>query len=144
MIGYNVQPNGILVPMITSLFRTGVFPDAILVDPRGQFIYVANYSDNSVSGYQIDTTTGVPSQIATAGAFPASTGPTSILMEPALGRYVFTSNFLDNSVSGLFLNNPTTGSLTAVQNTPFPTSAQPTAVAAVRHGSHSVQVTPQY
>ena len=48
----NFLPNG--------PFRTGNEPSAIIIDPRGKFIYVTNSLDSTVSPYEIDLATGVP------------------------------------------------------------------------------------
>jgi 6-phosphogluconolactonase len=138
MIGFLIQANGTLINMQTP-FKTDILPDAIQVDPRGIYIYVANYDGNNVSAYTIDRATGNATQVAGATTYGVDTGPVCILIEPALGRYIYTANFLGNTVSGLFLN-PATGALSAVQNTPFKAAGQPTCSAAITHGNHSVEV----
>jgi 6-phosphogluconolactonase (cycloisomerase 2 family) len=138
-----VQPNGGLQRSPTPPSNTDQFPDAVTVDPRGQYIFVANYNAGNVSAFAINQTTGVPSQVAGAGTYAVSPGPAAILVDPAIGRYVYTANFIDNSVSGLFLD-PNAGTLTQVQNTPFTGIPQATAVAAIRHNNHAIQKLPQY
>jgi 6-phosphogluconolactonase len=137
MIGFLVQTNGSLIAMQTP-FKTDNLPDAVQVDPRGIYVYVANYNANDVSAYTIDRGTGNATQISGSTTYAVDAGPTCILVEPAEGRYVYTSNFLGNTVSGLFLN-PSTGALSAVQNTPFKAAGQPTCSAAITHGNHSVE-----
>jgi 6-phosphogluconolactonase len=137
MIGFLVQTNGSLIAMQTP-FKTDNLPDAVQVDPRGIYVYVANYNANNVSAYTIDRGTGNATQISGSTTYAVDAGPTCILVEPAEGRYVYTSNFLGNTVSGLFLN-PSTGALSAVQNTPFKAAGQPTCSAAITHGNHSVE-----
>jgi 6-phosphogluconolactonase len=138
-----VQPNAALQASPAPPTRTDQFPDAVVVDPRGQYIFVANYNAGNVSAYAINQTTGVPATVAGTGVFGVSPGPASILIDPAIGRYVYTANFIDSSVSGLFLD-PNAGTLTQVQNTPFTGVAQATAVAAILHGSHPISKLPQY
>ena len=139
-----VQPNGGLLPGATpTIAKTDQFPDAVVVDPRGQYAFVANYNAGNVSAYAIDQTTGIPSQVAGAATYGVSPGPASILVDPAIARYVYTANFIDSSVSGLFLD-PNAGTLTQVQNTPFTGVPQATAVAAIRHNNHAIQKLPQY
>jgi hypothetical protein len=41
-----------------STFATGAGPVKIVSDPRGRFIYVANYRANTVSGYRVDPGSG--------------------------------------------------------------------------------------
>jgi 6-phosphogluconolactonase len=137
--GFLVQTNGTLLGM-QSPFSAGNLPDAITVDPRGQYVYAANYNSSTVSAYAISQSNGVLSTISgAASGFAVDTGPTCILIEPALGRYLYTTNFLGNTVSGLFLN-PNSGVLSSVQNNPFKASGQPTCEAAITHGNHAVQI----
>jgi 6-phosphogluconolactonase len=138
MIGFLIQVNGTLINMQTP-FKTDILPDAVQVDPRGIYVYVANYNANDVSAYTIDRATGNATQIAGATSYSVDTGPTCVLIEPAEARYVYTTNFLGNTVSGLTLN-PATGALAAVQNTPFKASGQPTCSAAITHGNHAIEV----
>jgi 6-phosphogluconolactonase (cycloisomerase 2 family) len=143
LIGYTVQNNGSLVPMVNGPFQTGLFPVAITVDPTGKLLYVVNYNANTIQGYAIDTITGTPS--GAVGAFATSTGagPTCITIDPALGTFLFTSDNLDNTVTGERLN-PSTGGLSNVQNSPFnvqgATSGQPSCLTAVPNGSHASQI----
>ena len=137
MIGFLIQLNGSLVAMQTP-FKTDNLPDAVEVDPRGIYVYVANYNANDVSAYTIDRATGNATQVSGSTTYAVDAGPLCILIEPAEGRYVYTANFLGNTVSGLFLN-PSTGALSAVQNTPFKAAGQPTCSAAITHGNHSVE-----
>ncbi|HXP09089.1 MAG TPA: beta-propeller fold lactonase family protein, partial [Acidobacteriaceae bacterium] len=138
MIGFQIQLNGTLIPLQTP-FKTDNLPVSVQVDPRGIYVYVANYNANDVSAYQIDRTTGNATQIAGATTYAVDAGPTCILIDPAEARFVYTSNSLGNTVSGFTLN-PSTGALTPVQNTPFKASGQPTCSAAIAHGNHSIEV----
>jgi 6-phosphogluconolactonase len=138
LIGFLIQLNGTLVALQTP-FKTDILPDSVQVDPRGIYLYVANYNGNDVSAYTIDRATGNATQIAGTTTYTVDTGPTCVLIEPALARYVYTTNFLGDTVSGLKLN-PATGALAPVQNTPFKASGQPTCSAAIAHGNHSIEV----
>jgi 6-phosphogluconolactonase (cycloisomerase 2 family) len=139
MIGYIVQANGGLIPMVNGPFQTGLFPVNLTIDPRGQLIYVVNYNSNSVEGYQIDSATGTPSGAVGAFATATGTGPTCATIDPALGTFLFISNSLDNSVTGERLT-PNTGGLLAVENSPFLGSGQPTCLTAVANGAHASQI----
>jgi len=137
LIAYSITQNGVLVPLQNGPFKTDVFPNAVTVDPSGTYIYVANYNSNDISAYQIDQGTGAPSSLAT-NTFATKTGPTCVMIEPALGRYLYTTNFLDNSITGYHMN-PNTGILTGTENNPYPTAGQPTCSAAITHGNHATQ-----
>jgi 6-phosphogluconolactonase len=138
LVGFLIQLNGTLIAMQTP-FKTDNLPDSVQVDPRGIYVYVANYNANDVSAYTIDRGTGNATQIAGSTTYAVDAGPTCILIEPAEARYVYTSNFLGSTVSGLGLN-PSTGALTPVQNTPFKAAGQPTCTAAITHGNHAIEV----
>ena len=138
MIGFLIQVNGTLINMQTP-FKTDILPVSVEVDPRGIYVYVANYNANDVSAYTIDRSTGNATQIAGSTTYAVDAGPTCILIEPAEARFVYTSNFLGETVSGLTLN-PATGALSPVQNTPFKATGQPTCSAAITHGNHAIEV----
>ena len=138
MIGFLIQGNGTLINMQTP-FKTDILPVSVEVDPRGIYVYVANYNANDVSAYTIDRSTGNATQIAGSTTYAVDAGPTCILIEPAEARFVYTSNSLGQTVSGLTLN-PATGALAPVQNTPFKATGQPTCSAAITHGNHSIEV----
>ncbi len=139
LIGYTVQANGSLVPMINGPFQTGLFPVSITTDPTGKLLYIVNYNSNTVQGYAIDTATGTPS--AAVGAFATATGagPTCVAIDPALGTFLYTSDNLDNTVTAERLT-PNTGALAGVQNSPFPGAGQPTCLTVVPNGSHASQI----
>lgn len=138
MIGFLIQTTGALVAMQTP-FKTDNLPDAVQVDPRGIYVYVANYNSNDVSAYTIDRGTGNATQVSGTTSYAVDAGPTCLIIEPAEARYIYTSNFLGNTVSGMSLN-PSTGALTGVQNTPFRAAGQPTCTAAITHGNHAIEV----
>lgn len=139
LIGYVVQTNGSLVPMVNGPFAAGLFPINLTIDPRGRLLYVANYNANTVQGYAIDTATGTPSGAVGAFGSTVGTGPTCLAIDPALGVYLYTSNFLDNTISGMKLT-PGTGGLVGIQNSPFPAAGTPTCLTVVANGSHATQL----
>ena len=139
LIGYTVQPNGSLVPMVNGPFQTGLFPVAITTDPTGKLLYVVNYNANTVQGYAIDLATGTPSGAVGAFGTAVGAGPTCVAIDPALGTFLYTSDALDNTVTGERLT-PQTGGLAAVQNSPFPGAGQPTCLTVVPNGAHASQI----
>ena len=137
LINFTIQSSGVLVTQPNGPTKTDVLPDAVTVDPRGFYVYVANFTGETVNTYNIDLSTGNPTG-NTSGATGVGTGPTGVLVEPALGRFLYTSNFADNTVSGLQLNT-STGALIQTQSSTYKAPGQPTAVAAVTHGNHALQ-----
>jgi len=142
IIGYIVQTNGSLTPMVNGPFSAGLFPEGIVADPRDKFIYVTNYNNSTVNGYAIDPATGTPAGVASNGVTAVGTGPKCITIEPSRGLYLYTANFVDNSVSGLQLD-PHSGALSSIQNTPFNAAGNPTCATAVSAGSHAFEALPQ-
>ncbi|MDR3734851.1 MAG: beta-propeller fold lactonase family protein [Acidobacteriaceae bacterium] len=138
LIGYIVQSNGSLNPMVNGPFSTGLYPEGITIDPRGQYIYVTNYNASTVSGYAINAANGTPTGVFSNGVSTTGTGPNCVTVEPSQGVYLYTSNFIDNTVSGMQLD-PHTGALSNIQNTPFNAGGNPTCAVAVQAGSHSFQ-----
>ena len=137
LIPFTILSSGALSPNPNGPVKTDTFPFNVTVDPRGQYLYVANYNANDVSAYAIGSN-GTPSAVSGASSYATGAGPSCVLVEPALGRFVYTANFIDNTVTGFELN-PNTGVLTATQNSPYQAAGQPTCAAAVPHGNHALQ-----
>ena len=141
MYGYAISNNttGALTGLVSSPFATGQYPVAITIEPRGKYVYVANYNSSTVSSYSLNLANG--SLGASAGSnFVTTTGPTCVTVEPALGIYLYTSDYLYSSISGGQLS-PNTGALSAVQTSFFPSDPQPVCVVSVSNGAHAVQET---
>lgn len=134
LIGYIVQADGSLVAMVNGPFTTGQYPVAITIDPRGAYLYVANFNASTLSAYAINTATGTPTN-SVGGSTAVGTNPVGVTIEPALGIYLFTANQTDGTVSGEQLS-PNNGGLKSIQNTPFPASGLPTAIVSVVNGEH--------
>jgi len=69
-------------------------PFFVLLDPKGQFLYVANQGSNNVAVYSISPTTGLPVALTTStSAFAFTTeGSPSFLAEDPNGNYLFVGN----------------------------------------------------
>jgi len=142
--GYNIdnQLTGNLTPIVTGPFPTGnagLFPVALVIDPRGKYLYTANKNSSTISSFAIDQASGALASVAAAGNFATGTQPNCLTIDPALGIYLYTSNSLDNTVSAGQLN-PNTGSVQGVPNSPFTVSALPSCIASVPNGPHSFQL----
>jgi 6-phosphogluconolactonase len=144
--GYGISTNltaanggGSLTSLLSSPYNTGLYPVSLTIDPRGKYVYTANYNSNTVSSFSINAADGSLGGTATIGNFTTGTGPTCVTVDPALGIYLYTSNNLDNSISGGQLS-PNTGQLNATINTPYPTGTLPSCVVAVANGAHSSQI----
>src|SRR5260370_6763324 len=104
LYGNLVANNGSLVPMTNSPFATGIFPVGLTIDPRGKFLYVANFSSNTVGAYAIDIASRNPVGSVGSASTSVDTAPTCVTIEPALGIYAYTSNNLASTVSAMQLD----------------------------------------
>jgi 6-phosphogluconolactonase len=139
LYGNNLNNDGSLTPMVNSPFPTGILPVGVTIDPRGKFLYVANFTSGTVGAYALDVNSGTPTGSVGSASTATGTAPTCVAIEPALGIYLYTSNNLEGDVSAMQLD-PHNGGLKQVQNTPFPSSALPTCAVAVANGSHPTQI----
>ena len=136
LYAYSSTIAGTLTGLNASPYTTGQFPLGITIDPRGDFLYVANFGSNTVSTFARNLGDGT---LSGGGGIAVDTGPTCVTVDPALGVYLFTSNNRDSSVSSLTLN-PHTGALSQVQGTPFAAAALPTCAVAIANGAHPTQI----
>jgi 6-phosphogluconolactonase (cycloisomerase 2 family) len=105
-------------------------PFALLLDPKGQFLYVANQGSSNVAVYSIDSTTGLPTALTTStSAFAFTTeGSPSFLVEDPNGNYLFVGN--QGSSAGIQAFGVNSGNLNplltyAVGNTPSSIAVAP-------------------
>jgi 6-phosphogluconolactonase (cycloisomerase 2 family) len=63
---------------LLSSATTGNFPSAVVAEPSGKYVYVANLSDGTVSAYGLNISTGALTQIGTAVAAAAGTNSLSV------------------------------------------------------------------
>jgi 6-phosphogluconolactonase len=97
---------GALTP--TGTIAAGISPLSLVVDPSGEFAYLANSGSNDVSTYTINATTGALTSI---GSIAAGTNPDSVVVDPS-GKFAYVVNFSSNDVS-MYTINATTGALTS-------------------------------
>jgi len=65
---------------LASTVGAGTFPLSVVIDPAGQFAYVANENSNDVSVYSIDATTGALTAVG-GSPFAAGGGSRSITID---------------------------------------------------------------
>ncbi|MGO9991422.1 MAG: Ig-like domain-containing protein [Steroidobacteraceae bacterium] len=114
---YTIGADGSLTPMTNPTVATLLGPNSIAVNPKGPYVYVADYNSSAVSQYDIGaggalTPMTVPFVTAGAGLVPAS-----IAVTPA-GTYAYAA---DNDTAGVVYQysiSQTNGSLTPL--TPQP------------------------
>jgi 6-phosphogluconolactonase (cycloisomerase 2 family) len=78
----NGAPTSAVSTTGTSTNSTNTEPVAIAVDPAlGRFVYTANYLDNSISGFRLDSTSGALTSTQ-ATPYPTGQTPTAIAIIP--------------------------------------------------------------
>src|SRR3989441_171779 len=113
--------------LIPILFLVVVFAGTWApVWAQNKYAYVANWTDNTVSGYLREATTGALTQI-TGSPWATGNAPASVAVDQT-GTCVFVANFLSNNVSA-YKVTPATGVLTQVTGSPYTTGTAPIAVA---------------
>ena len=131
VLGYSVV-SGILHPLTSgtnggNTFPSGDQPAALVVDPSGDYVYVACALDSTVTAYSVSN-----GALTRLGSYATGLQPVAIGIDARLHHFLFTANFLGNSVSGFELSS-TDGTLVNSQNTPYTSNAQPTAIVAIPH-----------
>lgn len=89
---------GVPTAVTGSPFTTGIFPHGIGFSPlinNNLFAAVANFTSNTISMYQVNTTTGVFTPIT--GTFSTGSGPQSLAFSPILSGGVFLATPNNNS-----------------------------------------------
>ena len=104
----------------TGTIAAGADPAAVVVDPTGNFAYVADATSNDVLMYTINATSGVLTSI---GTIATGTGPVFVAVDPS-GKFAYVADIGSNDVA-MYTINATTGALTNVGTiavAPSPTS----------------------
>lgn len=116
--GYAINKiTGALTPVPGSPFTADQVPYAVVVDPTGQFAYVANFASGTVSIFKIDQCTGSlwssVQSVPTGGELPIA-----LTLDPH-GNFVYVTNTASDNLSVFAVGN--NGTLTAVSGSPFAT-----------------------
>jgi 6-phosphogluconolactonase (cycloisomerase 2 family) len=110
--GFHIQASGEIAATAQSTFATNPRPVAIALHPSTNFLYVANLTSNTVSGFSVDHTTGFLTPVGTALS-PVATGPSPIALgvNPG-GQFLFVLNQGDATIS-VYSIDATRGILTS-------------------------------
>lgn len=110
---YRIGNNsGTATSIFTAPFVAGTSPSSVVVHPSNRFLYVANEIDNTISLFNIDSTTGALTEVlprTTAGISPA------FMSMDGAGSFLFVANQFSNNVLAFQIG--TGGALTLVSNT---------------------------
>ncbi len=136
--------NGTMTPIPGPQIAPGRSPVGLAVDPTGSFLYTANKTDNTVSGYTINA----DGSLTSISGFPVSgplAGPEALLIDPS-GKFLYVANAISNSpnvgsnlaafsISGSG-STQGGGALTLLGNSPFGTASQPSFIASDPNGKY--------
>ncbi|HEY2171791.1 MAG TPA: beta-propeller fold lactonase family protein [Candidatus Angelobacter sp.] len=103
---FTINPaTGVLSPTNPATIHTGFFPQGIVIDPAGKFVYTANSDDNTVSMFTVDAATGLLTPTTTP-AIAAGNSPGFVTIDPS-GRFAYAANQIDGTISMYAINSST-------------------------------------
>jgi len=127
---------------LVAITLPGSSPYGLEISPNGNYLYTANFGDNTISEFTINTTSsatssGVPpgglTPIAGSPIGESYTGPVSLLVDPS-GNYLYVANQQSSgNVAGYSIAS--TGALSLLNSSPYSTSAQPNFIASDPSGN---------
>jgi 6-phosphogluconolactonase (cycloisomerase 2 family) len=124
IIALGEQPTGELGALGVPSVPTNPIPVAMTQTPSRNFVYVANSTSNTVSGYNLDHVNGVLTPVGTA-VLPSPVGPNPIgVGADSKSQFLFVLNAGNRSVS-VFSIDQTRGLLTEISGSPFTVLANP-------------------
>jgi 6-phosphogluconolactonase len=127
--GFSQKDDGQINSLNVSSFNTSPRPVSMALTPDKQFLYVANLTSNTVSGYTVNHTSGVLTPVGEAlppspvGILPINVGVDST------GHFLYVLN-QGNATAGtstisVFAIDTARGILTQIAGSPFPVPANP-------------------
>lgn len=139
--GFSINPTtGFLTAIPGSPFQTGTFPDSVVSNSLGTFIYVAanngpgfkiNDYDNSIWIYSVDQSTGTLTNVTPVP--PMSMVAASDIALTPNNKYAYTTHYSENTVLG-DLVDATTGALILMSSNPYATGDGPDAIIVTPNG----------
>ncbi|HLW51233.1 MAG TPA: beta-propeller fold lactonase family protein [Candidatus Angelobacter sp.] len=113
VVGLTVQNDGELAGLSVPQFSTNPIPVALAVTPNKNFIYVANSTSNTVSGYSLNHGSGFLTPVGTAvPPTPVGTNPIAVGVD-STGQFLFVLNQGSNNILTFSIDS-VRGLLTAV------------------------------
>jgi 6-phosphogluconolactonase len=124
------------IPSLAGAAGTDAGPMGMSFDLNGKYLYVADYSANTIDGFNVGSN-GQLTRSSVAGSVQTGTGPTCVTVggapsnaNPSHAVYMYASNNLANNITAEQLNEQD-GSLDQILGTPFGGSTLPTCIAIV-------------
>jgi len=116
---------------LAQVVQTGRDPVALAIDPGGSYLYTGNFSDNSISEFSIDSSSGQLSPLAGSPIGITYTSPNSLFVEKS-GKYLYVANEGSTYVTSYSIGSD--GGLSLLATSPFATGQQPSLVAGDPNG----------
>jgi len=123
--GYSIDPlDGELTELANSPFVAGDLAFEIALDPLGEFVYVPNLGDDTISVYRIEDDgnlvelAGLP--FGSGSPVSVGNGPESIAVDPS-ARFIYVNSPADNAIRGFSVDRAS-GALTPM-SMPFPVTS---------------------
>ncbi len=118
IFGLNEGSDGSLSSFSVPPFATSPIPVALALHTSKNFVYVANSTSNTVSGFNLNHTSGILTPVGTAvPPSPAGANPISVGVNSG-GQFLFVLNQGSSNIS-VFSIDPTRGFLTEISGSPF-------------------------
>jgi 6-phosphogluconolactonase len=99
--GNDGHNQGAPFPVAGSPYIAGTSPSAVVAEPSGKYLYVANSGSSNIFAYKIKATTGALTRIA--GSFPTGSAPDSLSVSNN-GKFLYASNKSSGNVSVFTIN----------------------------------------
>ena len=127
---YTIESTGALTA-VGAPVATGTSPLAIAGSPDGHYVYVGNETDNNISVYAVNATTGALTPISGP---PVATGidPQALAFDPS-GAYLYVANYGSDNLSA-YAVNASTGALTPLTTAMYATGTGPSAISVDPYG----------
>jgi 6-phosphogluconolactonase (cycloisomerase 2 family) len=107
---------GCLTEILGSPFAARSVPAAVMVDPLGRFVYVANQYDGTISAFTVSPANGALTEVA-GSPFVSGSWPVGVTVAPS-GKVLYVANWISGSVSAYTID-AVSGSLTEITGSPF-------------------------
>lgn len=125
VVAYNIGTNitSIIGMTISTVIATGKDPVALAFTPNGQYLYVLNAYDNTVSIFSTSSSQAKLTAVATPAISPAGTASqnlSSILVDPS-GQFLYIYDAANNAIDQYSINQ-STGELTPLSPATIPTT----------------------
>jgi DNA-binding beta-propeller fold protein YncE len=113
--GFSLNTNsGFLTQVPGSPFTVGLTPRSVVADSAGNFVYVSNSGEGTVSAFRVDQTNGALIANVPNAPFTAGGGPQPVTLHPSK-QFAYVANSGSGDLSA-YLVNTLTGELTVISN----------------------------